>query len=368
MDDTTSFLGWDNHRSSSATGAAAGGDDLFSSPLWTDPSPALTDHNTFDVESCGPSPLLTDDLDRPAPDLANMPLFGDMTLFSPAVRGDHQAPHAPAAMGQDFPLFPEVMARSAPGPTLATSSPPPPRAQMAFSATSAQGDEDQATMLLRALQGVAAARQSNAPVNSASPTLISSPPKELHHEMSDSVPQSAPAKPTLHHSATAPQLDVRSTAPATPLIDPRPTCPRRGTKRRMGVDDLLPIDAPVQERNYLAPSATSRKDFFEPSTSGAGVDNGPTADELAAIAAEPDPLKAKRLSNTLAARRSRHRKAAEAAEREGKIAELEQELAAYKRRLQRAEGERDALLEEKEEWGKKRRCSCAKAADEEEEQ
>ena len=127
----SSFLSsaWDAPRSGVAPPSGtttSGGDDFFSSPLWTDPSPALTDGNTFDVESCGPSPLLaTDDLERPAADVANMPLFGDMTLFSPAVRGDHhQSVAAP-----DFPLFPQAETMGVPAPP-ASSSPSVPRAPL----------------------------------------------------------------------------------------------------------------------------------------------------------------------------------------------------------------------------------------------
>ncbi|CAO1635898.1 unnamed protein product [Parajaminaea phylloscopi] len=344
------YISWDNHRVS---------DDLFTSPVWTDPSPALTDNNSFDTESCGPSPLLADDLDGPSSDVAHMPLFGDMTLFSPQVHteGAFEA-QSKAAMGvpsisvpstADFTLFPEVAPAS------------PPRAQMAFNPAATQPAEDPAIMLLRALQSAAVQRQTQGPVSTASPHLISSPPKDLIGSGQD-VPQVevAARKPPLMHSATEPLLTVtkaetetEGVATEAPRLDEgasaKTRC-RRGTKRRLGIDDLLPLDAPIQSRNYLGPSATSRKDFFEDSNDR---DNGPTPEELVAIAAETDPLKAKRLSNTLAARRSRHRKAQERAELEGTIDELRAELAAYKKRLQRTEEERDSFSEQL------KRCKCS---------
>ncbi|CAO1621679.1 unnamed protein product [Jaminaea pallidilutea] len=346
--------GWDSHR--------AADDDIFTSPLWTDPSPALTDHHCFDVESCDPSPLLADDMDAPANDIAQMPLFGDMTLFSPAVRGDQNAPaagvSASAGTGDnghgDFSLFPEAQ-------NYANS---PPRGQMAFNPSATTPSEDPAAMLFRALQSAAAARQTQEPVKAASPNLISSPPREFLDN----------ARPPLHHSATAPSLSYEATAPEsvesskTETQEPaQPTACRRGTKRRIGVEDLLPLDAPIQSRNYLGPSATSRRDYFPTSnpergststtSSSSGVpsaDQGATAEELALIAAETDPLKAKRLSNTLAARRSRHRKVQEKAEFETTIAELRRELAECQERLALTEAERDEL---KDSQNKKRRCS-----------
>lgn len=342
--DDPAFPGWDNHRSA---------EDIFTSPLWTDPSPALTDHNSFDVESCGPSPLLADDLDGPPGDIAQMPLFGDMTLFSPAQRletsfesGNGQNGATSSSAPAEFSLFPEVK-----------NPPSPPRGQLAFNPSAHEPVEDPATMLLRALQGAAVVRQTQAPVSTASPKMISTPPGEGEAPTSSDARDTsrAASKPALHHSATAPSLSTTAACESSeePCSHGAGTACRRGTKRRLGVEDLLPLDAPIQARNYLGPSATSRKDWVPPSS----IDHGPTPEELAAINAESDPLKAKRLSNTLAARRSRHRKAQERLEFQERIAQLEAEVASWKKRCERAEGDRDELSE------KLKRCKCTSDAE-----
>ncbi|EIM81518.1 uncharacterized protein STEHIDRAFT_39391, partial [Stereum hirsutum FP-91666 SS1] len=81
---------------------------------------------------------------------------------------------------------------------------------------------------------------------------------------------------------------------------------------------LVPIDAPIQTRKYVAPSSTSRKEV--PATfarkrarSQAFGDDDELADQDVGASSsltpnEEDAIKAKRLQNTLAARRSRKRK------------------------------------------------------------
>ena len=86
-----------------------------------------------------------------------------------------------------------------------------------------------------------------------------------------------------------------------------------GTRKNLTPDSLVPVDAPIQPRKYVMPSQTSRKEL--PATfarkrarsqafgedDGDDVADGPTL-------SEEDAIKAKRLQNTLAARRSRKRK------------------------------------------------------------
>ena len=123
--------------------------------------------------------------------------------------------------------------------------------------------------------------------------------------------------------------------------------------------DLLPVDAPVQSRRYLSPSSTSLKDGKNKSksgTSGRGSGKKKTRfadvdeyddeeDELnlspslpgtstSSTSNAPDSLAAKRLQNTLAARRSRRRKL-----------EYQRELEV---RAEKAERERDM-------WGRRER-------------
>jgi len=106
-------------------------------------------------------------------------------------------------------------------------------------------------------------------------------------------------------------------SPATPALDASPLFapppPRlssnlpTGTRKNLTPHALIPLDAPVQSRNYLTPSATSRKDpSRKRSRSEAlGDDDDEEANEGMV---DLDPIASKRLQNTLAARRSRKRK------------------------------------------------------------
>lgn len=86
-----------------------------------------------------------------------------------------------------------------------------------------------------------------------------------------------------------------------------------GTRKNVTPESLIPVDAPIQGRKYVAESATSRKELpavfaRKRKRASSEVDNEdeiltapPTSTELSAI-------EAKRRQNTLAARRSRKRK------------------------------------------------------------
>lgn len=144
------------------------------------------------------------------------------------------------------------------------------------------------------------------------------------------------AKPLAHVSSSLPPVfDNMYTMPSpdTPALDPsslhspsggtsvtsqsstkqkRKQAPT-GTRKNLTPDSLVPVDAPIQPRKYVMPSQTSRKEL--PATfarkrarsqafgedDGDDVADGPTL-------SEEDAIKAKRLQNTLAARRSRKRK------------------------------------------------------------
>lgn len=121
-----------------------------------------------------------------------------------------------------------------------------------------------------------------------------------------------------------------STAPSTlPLrssTSSRPT----GHRKNLSPSSLLPIDAPTQTRNYRGPSATSRKDIpaFALSTAPPSaptpnpkkrklaeeedVEDDDDEEEMRTGRVKPrmgeSEIEAKRRQNTLAARRSRHRK------------------------------------------------------------
>jgi len=268
-------------------------DDFFSSPEWTeltDPSPALTTSMSFTLESCDTSPLLTDNYE--APDLSGMPLFGDYNSHALYASDDSCSPKR---------------------------SP-----QNAFSRAKEVTDDGSAMLLLRALSNHSSVAlkpkddtAQQPPTLTASPSVISSP---LPSSTSVSRP---PLFASLSSSSSLSVQDKRTERQQSSF---------RGVKRRMDASELLPLDAPIQPRTYKTPSATSRKESSPESSFAA---------EEAAIAAEKDPLVAKRLSNTLAARRSRIRKAEERQQMLDQIEEEANEKEMWKRRCIRAEEELD---------------------------
>ena len=129
-------------------------------------------------------------------------------------------------------------------------------------------------------------------------------------------PPSSSDKRASAHSFPGASFDSMYTmSPATPALDASPLFapppPRlssnlpTGTRKNLTPDALIPIDAPVQSRNYLTPSATSRK---EPSRKRSRTESLVDDDEVGEDMAGLDTVAAKRLQNTLAARRSRKRK------------------------------------------------------------
>jgi hypothetical protein len=121
--------------------------------------------------------------------------------------------------------------------------------------------------------------------------------------------------------------DMYKISPGTPVIDDPSTqlslhvddstmFPTRrksvptGTRKNVTPESLVPHDAPIQARKYRLPSTTSRKELpatfarKRPRTSEPGEDEPSVGPSLS----EEDAIKAKRLQNTLAARRSRKRK------------------------------------------------------------
>ncbi|PWN31657.1 uncharacterized protein FA14DRAFT_182448 [Meira miltonrushii] len=262
-------------------------DDFFSSPEWTDPSPALTTSMSFNLDSCDTSPLLTDI--NEAPELAGMPLFGDQV---------------------QFPLFStplqEDAAYTSNGDVQQQNASNKRSPQMAFSRVK-DTNEHSALLLLRAFNSTAVANAEKSPLSAVAAA-------EKHQSNGFASPAAilSPLPPTI-------------ATPSTPSLE----APLRGTKRRLDSTDLLPIDAPIQSRTYKTPSATSRKDL---------VDAEPSTPDLSNTS---DPTAAKRLSNTLAARRSRHRKAEELKQLHDTIEDLTSQMEMWKRRCLRAEQERD---------------------------
>ncbi|PWN90499.1 hypothetical protein FA10DRAFT_266972 [Acaromyces ingoldii] len=296
-----------------------GNDDFFSSPEWTDPSPALTNSLSFDLDSCDPSPLLVDNYEGEAPELAGIPLFGDY-------RPQHQLDQSDKATvdANDFPLFGSVASsepQSAPSPTSGK------RAQMAFKPLQ-DSFEDPTAVLLRALSNAARAQTATGDDTTKDATPMTASPAAI-----SSSPPSPFFQPRNESSLESTKSNTTSTVDEA----------QRGIKRRHRGADLLPLDAPIQPRHYKTPSATSRK-ASKTSADQQASNQDPFSAEEAALAAEKDPVVAKRLSNTLAARRSRHRKAEELRTLHETIEDLQAEVEMWKSRCQRAEDEREKAL------------------------
>ncbi|KAI0260224.1 hypothetical protein BC834DRAFT_832102 [Gloeopeniophorella convolvens] len=112
-------------------------------------------------------------------------------------------------------------------------------------------------------------------------------------------------------------------SPGTPFIDtpslqasPSSLSLRRkaaptGTRKNITPEALVPFDAPIQNRKYRTPSATSRKELpatFARKRARSQAFEDEEEEAVGPTLSEEDAIKAKRLQNTLAARRSRKRK------------------------------------------------------------
>ncbi|WFD31481.1 hypothetical protein MSPP1_002518 [Malassezia sp. CBS 17886] len=161
----------------------------------------------------------------------------------------------------------------------------------------------------------------------------------------DSFTGSLPAADAPEAVATAsPALLTRSSH--TPSAQVTMAAPSRGSRRRRrDVEDLLPMDAPIQPRTYHTESATSRRGSSgSPPVSSPDEQNRtgtPTSPVCSSDGKDMDPRSLKRLSNTLAARRSRLRKAEELKHLNDTIDRLHKEAAMWKQRCEAAEKERD---------------------------
>ncbi|KAI9508752.1 hypothetical protein F5148DRAFT_842345 [Russula earlei] len=140
-------------------------------------------------------------------------------------------------------------------------------------------------------------------------------------------------KPTVSTSLSPSDLplpdmdDIHKTSPASPAIDSlslqssplhadnsfvhptrRKSVPT-GTRKNITPESLVPYDAPIQNRKYRMPSATSRKELPATFARKRSRTQGHDEDEvIGPTHSEEDAIKNKRLQNTLAARRSRKRK------------------------------------------------------------
>lgn len=166
-------------------------------------------------------------------------------------------------------------------------------------------------------------------------------------------------------SPTSPAMDTQALfSPTTsPLFDAEhspierpigqravsdPTCKRSqptGHRKNLAPEQLLPVDAPTQQRNYYGPSATSRKVVpagFEERRAkivakrrrGLGEDGEQLSEEAILSAAVED----KRRANTVAARRSRQRKLEHVKRLEDELEETKRAMELWKERAIAAEG------------------------------
>lgn len=173
-----------------------------------------------------------------------------------------------------------------------------------------------------------------------------------------------PAPSSATHLRPSPALPaLHSSSHPTPSVQPLPSCetstavpalseateaaPRpRPTGFRGASTPLVPIDAPIQPRSYLTPSATSRKrktTAVERELAKRGCAPA-SKGEATPIVEEPIPsdlvaaVERKRLQNTLAARKSRQRKQERLGELEERNRELEEENDGLKQRVKQLEG------------------------------
>ncbi|PIL22681.1 transcription factor [Ganoderma sinense ZZ0214-1] len=145
------------------------------------------------------------------------------------------------------------------------------------------------------------------------------------YDMLDSLKAGPPSFEDLYTmpSPSTPALDPTSLhpsphpgtllTPGTPARRPRKSLPT-GTRRNLTPDSLVPVDAPIQPRKYVTPSATSRKEVptawlkKKRSRSQAFGEEDELEEDVSLNVGDMDAIEAKRRQNTLAARRSRKRK------------------------------------------------------------
>lgn len=115
-------------------------------------------------------------------------------------------------------------------------------------------------------------------------------------------------------SPNTPFIDLPSASPSRKTVPAKRKSTVTGTRKNIVPELLVPVDAPIQSRKYLIPSATSRKEL--PATWRRKRLRAAAADEedqlieetLTPTLSEQEQITAKRHQNTIAARRSRMRK------------------------------------------------------------
>lgn len=166
-------------------------------------------------------------------------------------------------------------------------------------------------------------------------TYPSSKPIESYHAEPnlDGLYQMSPGTPMLNTPFESP-LDSHANRPL------HRKAAVTGTRKNITPEALVPIDAPTQQRKYLTPSATSRKEvpavFARKRARTAAF--GDEQDELnedvriTPSMTEKEQIEAKRRQNTIAARRSRKRKLEYQRELEESVEQYKRESEVWKSR------------------------------------
>lgn len=140
-----------------------------------------------------------------------------------------------------------------------------------------------------------------------------------------------PCKPTESYHLPTNFDELYQMSPDTPMINtpfespldspanhrpPQRKVSVTGTRKNITPEALVPIDAPTQQRKYLTPSATSRKEVpavfarKRARTAAFGDEQDELTEDVRILPSmtEQEQIEAKRRQNTVAARRSRKRK------------------------------------------------------------
>lgn len=124
----------------------------------------------------------------------------------------------------------------------------------------------------------------------------------------------SPCTPALDPASLQPSPHPGSLpTPGTPARRPRKSLPT-GTRKNLTPDALVPLEAPIQPRKYVTPSATSRKEVptawlkKKRARSQAFGEEDELEEDANLNSGDMDAIEAKRRQNTIAARRSRKRK------------------------------------------------------------
>ncbi|KAG2138606.1 uncharacterized protein EDB93DRAFT_1242082 [Suillus bovinus] len=165
-----------------------------------------------------------------------------------------------------------------------------------------------------------------------------------------------PCKPAEFHHIPQPNFDeLYQMSPDTPMLNtplespldspanrrpPQRKVSVTGTRKNLTPEALVPIDAPTQQRKYLTPSATSRKEVpavfarKRARVTAFGDEQDELTEDVRIVPSmtEQEQIEAKRRQNTIAARRSRKRKLEYQRELEESIEQYKRESEIWKSR------------------------------------